>query len=146
MKADMMSTGRIVFLLLAALLALSVTAIPATADYKPDAACDAITQGDVTKTDNPNCKPVRAIYINEDGTWIYSERLKGLPGENDASRLILVSPACKVIGKKATPEFTDCSDTDIRPGCWDTAGCTSSCGKAICSVCIGNPPRCGCTC
>jgi hypothetical protein len=92
------------------------------ADLKLEAPCDALETLDVTSIDNPNCKPVSAIYIGADGKMLYVEPIQLDGDELVSGRLVRVLKAC-------------------REG---DQNCAAGCGSPGCFVCIGG--RCGCLC
>ena len=91
-------------------------------EVKLNAPCDQLKTTDVTKVDNPACRAVSAIYIDENGKTIYFERLELDSKRRVAGRLVEVVRGC--------PE--------------NDPNCGGSCGRPSCTICIGG--RCGCLC
>jgi hypothetical protein len=108
--------------ILGALVSIMPNLSLADGSLKLDAACSALTTGDVTTVENPSCEAVSAIYIDKDGKTIYFERL-----ELDSERL--------VSGRLVR----------VIRGCQQGASdCPGGCGQPKCFVCLGG--RCGCVC
>ena len=107
--------------LLGAFLTPTMTPVLA-GDLKLDKPCSELKTTDVTKVDNPACRAISAIYIDEDGKTIYFERL-----ELDSKRLV---------SGRLVQVVRGCPENDPN--------CGGACGKPSCTICIGG--RCGCLC
>ena len=111
--------------LLGVILALYMTAGygPVMAgELKLDSPCDQLRTTDVTKVDNPACRAISAIYVDENGKTIYFERLE-LDGKRRVSgRFVEVVRGCRE----------------------NDPNCAGGCSKPSCMICSGG--RCGCLC
>ena len=91
-------------------------------ELKLNSTCDQLQTTDVTAVDNPSCRAISAIYIDENGSTIYFERL-----ELNGTRLV---------SGRLVEVVRGCTQGDRN--------CGGACSKPSCTVCVGG--RCGCLC